>query len=90
MNVPLVPSLPGGPDVTIVRFHSTLGPLHLRYTERVHGRIVRYEPKGIPLPDRCPPGGFAFAAKFRFKDDSKATAHTAVPCPGRSDQYRGG
>jgi hypothetical protein len=86
MSLPLVPSLPGGPDVAIVQFHSTLGPLHLRYDERVHGRIVKYEPKGIPLPNRCPPGGFAFAAKFRFVDGSHALADTTVPCP--SGQYR--
>lgn len=90
MNVPLVPSLPDGPDVAIVRFHSTLGPLHLRYTERVHGRVVKYEPKGIPLPDHCPPGGFAFAATFRFSDDSTANARTTVPCPRGSNQFRSG
>lgn len=81
MNVPLVPGLPGGPDVAIVRFHSTLGPLHLHYDERVHGRIVKYEPRGIPLPKHCPPKGFAFAARFSFTSGNSATAHTTVPCP---------
>jgi len=83
MSVPLVPSLPDGPDVALVRFRSTLGPKHLRYNERVHGRIVKYQPKGIPLPDRCPRGGFLFAATFNFMDGSNATADTAVPCPKR-------
>ncbi len=81
MGVPLIPSLAEGPNVAIVQFQSTLGPLHLHYTEQVHGRTVRYEPKGIPLPDHCPQGGFAFAAKFRFMDGSNAIARTAVPCP---------
>jgi hypothetical protein len=81
MDIPLVPSLPEGTDVAVVQFHSTLGPLHLRYHERVHGRIVDYEPKGIPLPTRCPPGGFPFLAEFRFLDGSDAFAHTTVPCP---------
>jgi hypothetical protein len=81
MNVPLVPGLPGGPDVAIVQFHSTLGPLHLHYRERVHGRVVKYEPKGIPLPNHCPPEGFAFAARFSFTSGDSATAHTTVPCP---------
>jgi hypothetical protein len=90
MSVPLVPSLPNGPDVAIVRFRSTLGPRHLRYNEHVHGRLVEYEPRGIPLPARCPPGGFVFAAKFGFVDGSHASASTAVPCPPGSHRRGGG
>jgi hypothetical protein len=90
MSIPLVSSLPYGPDVAIVQFHSTLGPLHLRYTEHVHGQIVKYEPKGIPLPNHCPQGGFAFAAKFKFIDGSNTSARTTVPCPSRADGHRGG
>lgn len=90
IHIPLVPSLPSGPNVAIVQFQSTLGPLHLHYTERVHGKILKYEPKGIPLPNRCPPGGFAFAAKFRFADGSNTVAHTTVPCPSGSRGSRGG
>jgi len=86
MRIPLVPSLPGAPDVAVVQFRSTLGPLHLRYNEHIHGRVVQYKPKGIPLPSHCPRGGFPFVAKFRFMDGSNAVAHTTVPCP--SGQYR--
>jgi hypothetical protein len=81
MKVPLVPSLPGSPDVAVVQFHSTLGPLHLRYREHVHGRVIQYEPKGIPLPDRCPHGGFQFSARFAFQDGSHSNAAATVPCP---------
>jgi hypothetical protein len=88
MEVPLVPSLPDGPDVAIVKFHSTLGPLHLHYNEHIHGRIIKYKPRGIPLPTHCPQGGFTFAAKFVFKDSSIATARATVPCPVESRQHR--
>jgi hypothetical protein len=81
MSVPLVPSLPGAPDVAVVQFSSTLGPSHLRYQEHIHGRIVEYEPKGIPLPERCPRGGFRFAAAFAFQDGSHSDATAVVPCP---------
>jgi hypothetical protein len=54
----------GAPDVAVVQFRSTLGPLHLRYHEHVHGQAIQYEPKGIPLPNRCPRDGFRFAASF--------------------------
>jgi hypothetical protein len=90
MRIPLVPSLPGAPDVAVVQFRSTLGSLHLRYHERVHGRVIDYEPKGIPLPNRCPREGFPFAAKFRFMDGSNAVAHTTVPCPPEQRRHRGG
>lgn len=81
MNIPLIPSLPEGPDAAVVQFHSTIGPLHLHYYERAHGRVIRYEPKGIPLPSTCPHGGFRFSARFTFQGGSRSRAFTTVPCP---------
>ena len=81
MNIPLIPSLPEGPDAAVVQFHSTIGPLHLHYREQVHGRIIRYEPKGIPLPNTCPHGGFRFSARFTFQNGNHSRAFTTVPCP---------
>ena len=91
VNVPLVPSLPEGPDVSVVEIGATLGPEHLIYTEEVRGQIVTYQPKGILLPDSCPHGGFPFAATLAFRDGSHARAHTAMPCPrSRSRSRRSG
>jgi hypothetical protein len=81
INVPLVPSLPGASDVALTRLSSTIGPLHLTYYEQVNGRRVAYQPSGILLPNRCPRGGFRFAAELNFADGSDARARTAVPCP---------
>ncbi len=81
MNIPLIPSLPEGPDAAVVAFHSTIGPLHLHYHERAHGRVISYEPKGIPLPNTCPHGGFRFSARFTFQGGSRSRASTTVPCP---------
>jgi hypothetical protein len=81
INVPLVESLPGAPDVAVVRLHATLGPQGLTYYEHVRGRLLAYKPRGILLPNKCPHGGFAFDATFAFLDGSHATAHTTVPCP---------
>jgi hypothetical protein len=80
INVPLVPSLPAAPDIAIVQLHATLGPHGLTYYEHIHGKLVAYKPKGILLPRRCPPGGFAFSATFAFQDGTHALAHTVVPC----------
>ncbi len=84
MSIPLVSGLPQGPDVAVVQFRSTLGPLHLHYHEHVHGHVVEYEPKGIPLPDTCPRGGFRFSARFAFQNGSHSQATATVPCPPKS------
>jgi len=78
---PLVPSLPGSPDVSVVQLYAALGPLGLFYYEHVAGELVPYRPRGILLPKKCPHRGFLFAAEFGFQDGSHANAQTTVPCP---------
>ena len=80
ISVPLVPSLPGGADVSLVQMNATIGG-GLTYYERVHGDVAAYHPRGIGLPPRCPRRGFPFAASFAFIDGTHASAGTAVPCP---------
>jgi len=82
-NVPLVTSVPGGPDVSIVNVQSTIGPAHLIYYKHLHGRRVAFHPRGVAIPERCPRGGFPFAASFGFQDGSATSASTTVPCPPR-------
>lgn len=84
INVPLFPSLPGGPDVAVVHLHATLGPLGLTYYEDAHGKRIAYKPKGILLPRRCPRDGFAFSATFAFLDGSRTTSDTSTPCPRKA------
>jgi hypothetical protein len=80
-TVPLVTSVPGGPDVSIVAVQTTIGPRHLTYYRHVRGRRVPFRPRGVSVPERCPRGGFPFAAQFVFVDGSTAAATTTVPCP---------
>lgn len=85
-EVPLVPSLPGGPDVAVTLFHMTLGTMpkgsdRFVYYRSVRGRRVPYSPSGLLLPQICPRGGFSFEAQFTFQDHTGAAAHTTVPCP---------
>ena len=79
----LVASVPGGPNVSIVSVTSTIGPAHLTYYRTVRGRRVPFSPRGVSVPERCPHGGFPFAATFGFQDASTASATTTVPCPAR-------
>ncbi len=81
ITTPLVPTLPGGPNASIVALHSTIGPLHLTYYEHTHGKYLPYHPHGIELPHTCPPGGFRFAARFAFENGTHTSTHTTVPCP---------
>jgi hypothetical protein len=85
-TVPLVTSVPGGPDVSIVSVHATIGPSHLTYYRHVHGRLVPFRPRGVSVPARCPEGGFPFAAEFTFQDGNRTTAQTTVPCPAHVRQ----
>lgn len=79
--VPPIPSVPNGPDVSIISVQATIGPSHLTYYKHVHGRLVPFRPVGIAVPERCPKGGFPFSAEFAFQDGSHAAASTTVTCP---------
>lgn len=79
--IPLVPSVPAGPPVSIIRVRTTIGPEHLTYYERKHGRTISFHPTGVSLPARCPRGGFPFSALFSFEDGSSTVARSAVACP---------
>ncbi len=88
IGVPLVPTLPGAPYISVIRLQATIGPKNVTYYERAGGRTLAYQPKGILLPPHCPSHGFPFAAQFSFLDGSVASAHTAVTCPPRRRRHR--
>jgi hypothetical protein len=79
--VPLIASVPGGPPVSILEVHSTIGPAGLTYYERRHGKTVAFHPRGVAVPAHCPRGGFVFSATFTFDDATSASARAVVPCP---------
>lgn len=83
-TVPPIASVAGGANVSVVSVQTTIGPSHLTYYRRRHGRSVAFHPAGVSVPERCPRGGFPFSASFGFEDGSSTTASTTVPCPPRS------
>jgi hypothetical protein len=87
IGVPVVPGLPGGPDVSIKRIRASLGGA-LTYYERVGGRTVAYRPRGIGLPDSCPHGGWRLGAQLAFQDGRHSHAATVVKCPPDGDPRR--
>lgn len=80
-DVPQIPSVPNGPDVSIVEVSSTIGPAGLTYYKHVHGRLTPFKPLGVGVPEHCPKRGFPFTASFIFENGSTASASTTVPCP---------
>jgi hypothetical protein len=80
IGVPLVATLPGAPDISVVNMKAALGPKGVIYYEKVGGATLAFHPDGILLPARCPRGGLRFAARFTFADGSHASAHTSVRC----------
>ena len=84
IDAPLIPSLPGAPDVAIVQLHATIGPNGVIYHEQVAGKTLDYQPPGILLPPSCPRGGFPFAAQFSFVDGSHASAQATEACPAQA------
>jgi len=84
VGVPLVPTLPGAPYISVIRLRATIGPEKVTYYEQAGGTTLAYRPKGILLPRSCPRSGFPFAAEFGFSDGSRASARTAALCPRQS------
>jgi hypothetical protein len=82
INVPLIPTLPEAPDASVVDMTSTIGPMNVTYYAWFRGRRTPYHPNGPRLPERCPHGGFPFAAEFSFLDGLQAHVETRVSCPG--------
>jgi hypothetical protein len=88
IQIPLVQSLPGTPDVSVSEIQLGLGPETLTYTEQAAGKMVHYIPEGIDLPKHCPRGGFPFAVTLGFADGSHAGGRTAVACPAHAARRR--
>jgi hypothetical protein len=82
-EVPVIPSVPAGPDVSVLSVQTTIGPKRLTYFRHSHRRLVPFQPVGVGVPLRCPRGGFPFAASFSFQDGSSAKAVTRAPCPSQ-------
>jgi hypothetical protein len=83
VGIPLVPTLPCAPYISVIKLHATIGPRMVTYYEKAGGATLAYRPLGILLPKSCPPHGFPFAAQFRFVDGTVTPANTAIPCPPR-------
>jgi hypothetical protein len=80
LTVPLVESLPGAPDVSVVEARVTLGG-DLTYYERRHGRTIAYHPPASCCPGAVPRAGSASRAP-------SASSTEPTPTPGQRSRVR--
>ncbi|HEY7961164.1 MAG TPA: hypothetical protein VID29_04500 [Solirubrobacteraceae bacterium] len=79
--IPLIPTLPGASNVSVLKAHLTLGAANAAFFEKVHGKRKLVHVKGIITPKRCPAGGFPVNLETNFEDGSTIANKTTIPCP---------
>ncbi len=87
-NVPLVTSVPGGPDVSIVEVKTTIGPEHLTYYRHGHGRLVPSTRAGWPSRNAAQEAAF----RSRRASPSRTAPHERNhnrPLPPTAPQVAG-
>jgi hypothetical protein len=74
VEVPLVETVPEGPDASILSFKVKVGAAYKR-----GGKTVSF----ITEPKKCPRGGFPVKAELRFLSGETLAVADNVPCPKR-------
>lgn len=72
VDVPLVETVPGGYDASILSFIVTVGAAHKK-----HGHTISY----FTLPKHCPTSGAPIKAELRFLSGETTTITYRQPCP---------
>ena len=74
VEVPLVETVPGADDASILSFKVKVGAAY-----RKAGKTVSY----LTLPRKCPQGGAPLKAEFKFMSGETVTVAYKQPCPRR-------
>jgi hypothetical protein len=80
-NIPLIPTLPGASNASVLNAHLTLGATNVAYYKKVGGKRKLVHVKGLILPKSCPRGGFPIETDFTFEDGSSSEVKIKTPCP---------
>ena len=72
VELPLVETVPGALDASILSFKVTIGAAYKR-----GGKTVSY----ITLPKKCPRDGFSIKSEFTFHSGESTTVTYKPPCP---------
>jgi hypothetical protein len=74
VEVPLVETVPDGPDASVLSFKVKVGAAYMKGK-----KVVSY----IRQPKKCPKGGFPVKMEMKFLSGEEVTTSYAVPCPKR-------
>jgi hypothetical protein len=74
VEVPLVETVPGGPDASVISFKVKVGAAH-----RKGKKTVSF----LTQPKKCPRGGFPVKLELKFLSGETVTVSYAAPCPKR-------
>lgn len=80
VEVPLIETVPGADDASVISFTVKVGAAYRR-----GGRMVSY----ITEPKKCPRGGFPTKAELKFLSGESVTVTDTVPCPGHEGETAG-
>jgi hypothetical protein len=80
-NVPLIPTLPGASNASVLNAHLTIGATNVAYFKKVGGKRKLVHVKGLILPKTCPAGGFPIESDFTFEDGTSNNVKIKTPCP---------
>lgn len=80
-NIPLIHTLPGASDASVLRAHLTIGATNVAYFKKVNGKRKLVHVKGLILPKTCPKGGFPIESDFNFEDGTTNEVKIKTPCP---------
>jgi len=82
-HIPLIETLPGASDASVLNTHITIGASNAAYFEQVHGKRRLVHVKGLIVPKTCPRGGFPVQTEVSFLDGTNDVLNASVPCPHR-------
>jgi hypothetical protein len=80
-NIPLIPTLPGASDASVLSAHLTMGATNVAYYRKVNGKRKLLHVRGLVLPKTCPKGGFPIESDFSFEDGTTNVVKLTTPCP---------
>lgn len=82
VEVPPIPTVPGGANVSVESSYVSLGASNVAYYRTVHDKRELVHVRGLIAPARCPRAGFPFETTVTFEDRTTSTGKYLAACPG--------
>jgi len=80
VNVPPIPTVPGGPDASVTALNFNVGGNHTATVKKGKKKVKQSVPLFV-LPKKCPGGKLPYAANATFLDGSNVPVSGQVACP---------